>query len=166
MSWKDDVKIDVNDLFNEWLDLPELYSKYLELEINAERNYSKLCEELSYLVAKYDKGVRLDPDKFGCPKLAETPIQRTIDRQASVVLKKEEVIEAKYQLDLYKKTIMRSLSTKKDSLTAITKAQEDGKWASKVSHKNSGAVVEDVKERAKTRKANKSKEFDDVTFED
>jgi len=165
MSWKDDIKTNPNDLYNEWLDIVDLWSKYGEEQVNAINKHSKLTEELSYIVSKYDKEIRIDPPRFGLAKIAETPVQRAIDRQPAIVKKKEELLKAKKEVEFYAKVIIPTLKLKVDTLKEFSKKADGEIWASRISHKNSG-VVDEVKERAKTRKSTKKEDFDDVEFED
>lgn len=168
MSWKDDIKTNPNDLFNEWLDIVDLWAKYGEEQVNAISKHNKLTEELSYIVAKYDKEIRIDPTRFGLSKIAETPVQRAIDRQPAIVKKKEELLKVKKDVELYAKVIIPALKLKVDTLKELSKKADGEVWASRISHKNSG-IVDEVKERAKTRKSTKKAtkdDFDDVEFED
>lgn len=167
MSWKEDTRTNPNDLYNEWLDIVDLWNEYGEKQVNAINVHTKLTEKLTYTIAKYDKEIRLNPSGFGLTKLAEVPIQRAVDRQRAIVELREEVSTAKKETDLYSKVIIPALKLKVDVLKELSKKADGEIWASRISHKNSG-VVEEVKDRAKTRKKTTKKDetFDDVEFED
>jgi len=167
MSWKDDTKTNPNDLYNEWLDIVDLWNNYGEEQVNAINKHTKLTEQLTYLISKFDREIRLDPSSFGAVKLNETVVQRIIDSRKQVVLKKEEVADAKKDMDLYSKVVMPALKLKVDVLKELSKKADGEVWASRASHKNSG-VVDDLKTRAKSRKqaTPQKDDFDNVEFED
>lgn len=163
MSWKDDTKTNPNDLYNEWLDIVDLWNKYGEEQVNAINKHTKLTEQLSYIIAKYDKEIRLDPQRFSLLKIAETPVQRAIERQKAVVEKKEEVSNAKREVELYSKVIIPALKLKVETLKELSRKADGEIWASRASHKNSG-VVDEIKDRARARRE-EDNNFDDVEFD-
>jgi len=165
MGYKDDTKTNPNDLYNEWLDIVDLWNKYGEEQVNSISKHTKLTEQLTYLISKYDREIRLEPSSFGAVKLNETIVQRIIDSRKQVVLKKEEVADAKKEMDLYSKVVMPALKLKVDVLKELSRKADGEIWASRASHKNSG-VVDDLKSRAKSRKESNSDDFDNVEFED
>jgi len=167
VGYKDDCKTNPNNLPNEWLDMADIWFKHGEDHVNAIRKHQKLVDSLAFLISKYDKEIRLDPSQFGATKLNETVVQRIIDSRKPVALKKEEVADAKREVDLYAKVVIPALKLKVDTLKEFSRKEDAETWAHRLSHKNSG-VVDEVKGRAKARKkATPQKDnFDDVEFGD
>jgi hypothetical protein len=118
MSVKDDIKIDVTDLDQQWTDLPDMFHNYSEEGdlIEAEIKYKKLEQEL--LGADLDMKIRKTPADFGIEKLSENVVFSTIRQDAKWRDLSFEILELEKQRKLMA-SACRSLEMKKDALKSI-----------------------------------------------
>jgi len=97
---KTDLEIDEYNLEQEWINQSALYGKYARIAADARRELDEAKVRLDVVKSEVDKEIREDPDKFGLARVTEGSISNTIVRQSKYGEASQEVIDARYQLDL------------------------------------------------------------------
>jgi hypothetical protein len=124
-NYKEEVKIDLDNLHLEWNNQTHLYQKYTEEYAEVVKTKKKLEERLEIIDAELDRDIRKDPESFGVVLLedtkgnqkapTETAIRNSILLQKSHQMANNNVIEAEYNINVMK-GVVRSFEQRKDGL--------------------------------------------------
>ena len=96
-----DLEIDENELDQEWTSQPSLYFRYAAKAADARRELDQAKSMLDVVKAETDRDVRSDPVAFGLVKTTEKQVEATVALQPKVLESQQEVIEARYNLDIF-----------------------------------------------------------------
>lgn len=118
-SYKDDLRIDENNLEVEWMKQPRLYMYWAEQETAAQVERDKLQRRLTVLHAEYDAKIRAAPKTFGIEKISEPAIKNTIQKIEEYRELELSLIEANKNLKLLSAAVT-AFEHKKRSLTKLT----------------------------------------------
>lgn len=99
-NFNEDLKINLDNLHQEWLKQPVLYMQYAEAAALASRAKDETKNKLEVVRAKIDLEIRNDPNKFDLAKITETAINNVILLQSKYQEILEEYHQAKYECDI------------------------------------------------------------------
>lgn len=79
-SYKDDIKIDRNNLEEEWVNQPKKFIEWAEKEIDAQWERDRAKEKLDLVRAELDSAIRKNPKLYGitAEKITEAAISNAI----------------------------------------------------------------------------------------
>jgi hypothetical protein len=139
LDFEADLRIDVNNLADEWLRMPALVQKYGKLAANASHKKERLKAKTDWIKAKLDFDIRKDPEaydniptdpKSGKPKLTETVVANAVVMD----LNYQEVINQKVDA-IYEHAsmavLMDTMRSKATALENITKLALAGWFSEK-----------------------------------
>lgn len=125
-NYKEEVKIDLDNLHLEWNKQTHLYQKYSEEYARLVKVKKKTEERLDIVKAELDKDIRRNPVKFGVllyedskgntKPPTETMISNAILLQEKYQDANNNVIEAEYEVNVMK-GVVKSFEQRKDGLT-------------------------------------------------
>lgn len=93
-TYMEDLKIDKNNLEQEWLRQPQLYMSWARQAIEAQEERDDLKRKLDIERAKLDGEIRANPGRFGLDKITEAGIQSTISVDKKFQEKTKEYLES------------------------------------------------------------------------
>lgn len=118
--FEEDIKIDESALDVEWLRQPELMLKYSVEVAQCKKRLDLLKERFDVIVAEFDREIRSNPEKFGIAKLTESVIQNTIKLQPEYDRIYQELVRAKFDLDMAQAAV-RAIDHKKSALENLVR---------------------------------------------
>ncbi len=77
-SYREDLKIDQNNLHREWESQPMLFMKWAEASVQAQFERDEAKSRLDVCRAKLDGEIRANPGNYGIEKITEAAIQSAI----------------------------------------------------------------------------------------
>jgi len=95
-----DLSINEHQLDDEWINQPELYSKWAINAADARRDYDEAKAELDVMRAELDRAIRSDPEYYKLTKVTESVIASTVVVQPIYKDLQKKVIDAKHSLDV------------------------------------------------------------------
>lgn len=125
LDYKEDVKIDLDQLHMEWNNQTHLYQRYSEEYADVVKDKKKMEERLDIVEAELDRDIRKNPTSFGVVEVTdskgnikpptETTIRNAILLQKSHQMARNNLIEADYKVNVMK-GVVKSFEHRKDGL--------------------------------------------------
>lgn len=119
LEYEQDLRIDENALDVECLEQPSLLMRYVRIAAKAEKEVSRLKEELGVVAAEIDRDIRLNPASFEITgRVTEDVVKHTMVLQPEYKKVTAELIEAKYEHSMARGAI-EAIQERKDMLQEL-----------------------------------------------
>lgn len=120
MNYDSDIRIDESALDVEWLEQPTLMMKYARHAADCRMNLDLVKERVDFVKAELDKHIRENPKEYKMEKLTESAIQNIIITQKRYMDAEEQLIHARYELDIANAAV-RAMDARKDALENLVR---------------------------------------------
>lgn len=129
MGYKEDIKIDIDQLDQEWIKQAGLYQHYAKQEATALYERDQLIDSLALLQAQLDGDIRTNPEKFGITgKPTEAAILNKIKQQEAYTEANSCVMKSTCKAKIIGSAV-RAFDHKKKALEKLTDLYLSGYWA-------------------------------------
>lgn len=129
MSYEEDLKINLNDLAENWDKQPQLYMKWAEKYAQAYFERDKKKEKLEIVKAQIDMDIRTNLDNYGFDKKpTEAAISAKILMQPEYQAASTSVIEANRDMNIYN-AAKTAMDHKKKALEMLSYLSTSGLYA-------------------------------------
>jgi hypothetical protein len=152
-----ELKIDRDNLDEEWLRQPELYMK-INMALAEARQYLDELKEMREVKAlKLGKKVRQDPEAYGIEgRATDKAVNEIVDTDKNILAANEEVRQAKFEVDvLY--GVLNSADHRRDALKNLTSMELKEWYGSSTGTVSSEDAKQYRAQKARSGKAAKSK---------
>lgn len=129
MGYQEDIKIDIDQLDQEWIKQASLYQYYAKQEAMALYKRDQLAEALALTQAQLDGEIRLDPKKHGFEsKPTEAAILNSIKQNPFYIKDSRILMKATCKAKIIGSAV-RSFDHKKKALEKLSDLYLSGYWA-------------------------------------
>lgn len=153
--FKEQIKVDKNNLDVLWETHSELYFEYVEISSKCSEVIDDLKDKLGVATAELELKIRNKPDKYKIEKVTNDAIKCVLATTEKLIKRKEEINEWMY----YDRILKGTLTTIEHRKRALSKETDLflGGYFAQPNSKSSGVMEEKIEQRTKESIKNKLK---------
>ena len=127
-SYKDDIKIDIWKLEEEWMYQPSRFQKYARILSNKIHERDRMKQVIEIERAKIEKRIRKEPSDFGLEKATDSAVNAIVNTNKEIRLLNKKLNRLNYEVNRYS-GIKAAFEQKKSALEYLTRLYLAGYFA-------------------------------------